>query len=108
MILKPRGGCRPPQLGLWCTFPFRCAHAPESAGGVCAAVTVLADAGCWAGDRTWSVLFVVGRVGVAQRAAAAAELGQVEGVVAMDVDVAAHERGEPGDVLVQDRVALGS
>ena len=45
-------------------------------------------------------------VGVAQRAPGAAEVGQPERVVAVDVDVFAHVRRQAGDVFVEHRVAL--
>nr|WP_235990725.1 hypothetical protein [Streptomyces ureilyticus] len=55
-----------------------------------------------------AVIVEVGCVRVAQRAQAADRLGGGEVVAAQDVQVLVLERGEPGDVLVADLVALGA
>ena len=53
----------------------------------------------------WSVGIVIGRVGVAERAMAAGEVGSVEEVVAVEVDVPAHVRREALEVGIEDGVA---
>ena len=53
-------------------------------------------------------LFVVGGVGVAQWPVGAAEVGQLEGVVAVDADVVADERRQPRNVGVEYRMVLGA
>lgn len=45
-------------------------------------------------------------MGDEQWAMGTGEVGQVEAVVTVDADVAAHERGEPKRVALVDRVAL--
>ena len=50
-------------------------------------------------------LFVVG---VAQRPVGAAEVGQMEGIVAVDADVVADERRQPRYVGIKDRIVLGA
>ena len=56
-------------------------------------------------DHTYH-LFVVGGVGVAQWPVGAAEVGQVEGVVAVDADVVADERRQSFSVGVKHRIVL--
>nr|WP_250847527.1 hypothetical protein [Streptomyces hygroscopicus] len=51
-------------------------------------------------------LLVAGGVRVAPGPQAAGQVGELEGVPAEDVDVVAHERREPGDVLVSDLEAV--
>lgn len=50
---------------------------------------------------------VVFGVRVAQWTDAAGEVGQHERVAVVDAQVVTHERGQPREVLVADRVALG-
>ena len=53
-------------------------------------------------------LFVAGGVGVAQWPVGAAEVGQMEGIVAVDADVVADERRQPRYVGIKDRIVLGA
>jgi hypothetical protein len=47
-------------------------------------------------------------IGVPQRPPSAGELGKQERVLAVDVQVVAHEGRQPGDIFGGDRVALGA
>lgn len=47
-------------------------------------------------------------IGVPQRTPSTGELRKQKRVLAMDVDVVAHEGRQPHDVLIEDRMALGA
>jgi hypothetical protein len=57
--------------------------------------------------RTCAVV-LVGGIGIAQGPVTVAEVGQVEGIVAVDADVGADERRQPLRVGVEHRIALGA
>ena len=54
------------------------------------------------------ILCVLVLLGVAERAHPARQLWQQERVVAVNVEMVAHERGEARDVVVEDGVTLGA
>jgi hypothetical protein len=51
---------------------------------------------------------LIGGVGAAQGSAAVHQVRELKGMVAVDIQVAAHVGREPGDIGVEDWIAVGA